>query len=83
MSNKITLELSPNQIESLVDKLSIEEKIRLVRKLEQETWARRLDAVVSRIRNRFKRNPISDKEITLICEEVRQRLYNERTKSRN
>ena len=83
MSSKIALELNPAQVEDLIDKLSIEDKIRLVRKLENETWARRLDEVVLRIRKRFKRTSISDKEIREICEETRQRLYNKRTKSRN
>ena len=85
MSNKLVLELelNPNQVEKLVERLPLEDKIRLVRKLEGETWARRLDEVVFRIRKRFKSNPISDKEITQICEETRQRLYNERNKSRN
>ena len=83
MSNKLTLEFNPNQVEELINKLSIEDKIKLVRKLENETWARRLDEVVFRIRKRFKKNPISDKEIQQICEETRQRLYNERIKSHN
>jgi ribosomal protein L31E len=81
--NKITLELNPAQVEGLVEKLSIEDKIRIIKRLEQETWAKRMDEVVSRIRTRFKQKPISDKEITRICEETRQRLYNERAKSRN
>lgn len=82
MSNKVTLELNPNEVEKLVEKLSIKDKLRLVRKLEKETWAKRLDEVVSRIRKRFRQAPISDKEIRRICEETRQRLYNERIKSR-
>ena len=83
MSNKILLELNPNQIEALIERLAIDDKIRLVKKLDPETWAKRLDEVVTRIRKRFKQNPLSDKEITRICEETRQRLYNERTKGRN
>lgn len=83
MSNKVMLELNPNQVEELIDRLSIEDKIRLVRKLENETWARRLDEVVFRIRKRFKRASISNKEIRQICEETRQKLYNERAKGRN
>jgi uncharacterized membrane-anchored protein len=83
MSNKITLELNPGEVEELVNKLSIQDKIKLVRKLENETWARRLDEVVFRIRKRFRQNPLSDREIQRICEETRQRLYNERTKGRN
>ena len=81
--SKVILELNPNQVGELVDRLSIEDKIRLVRKLENETWARRLDEVVSRIRKRFRQNPVSDKEIRQICEDTRQRLYNARNKSRN
>ena len=83
MSNKVTLELDPTQVEELVEKLSIQDKIQLIRKLENETWAQRLDEVVGRIRKRFKQNPISDKEITRICEETRQRIYNEKVKRRN
>ena len=83
MSNKIALELNPSDVEGLVEKLSIQDKIRLVRKLENETWAQRLDEVVSRIKRRFKQAPVSNKEIRKICEETRQRLYNERIKSRN
>ena len=40
MSHKFTLELNPADVEQLVDKLSLDDKIKLVRKLENETWAR-------------------------------------------
>ncbi len=83
MSNKIVLELNPYQVEQLIEKLPMEDKIRIVRKLEDETWAKRLDEVTSRIRKRFKEKPISDKEIRQICEETRRQLYNERAKGRN
>ena len=83
MANKVVLELNINQVEKLVDNLPIEDKIRLARKLETQTWPVRLDAVVGRVRKRFKKIPISDKEIRQICEETRQRLYDERTKSCN
>ncbi|MDP2905325.1 MAG: hypothetical protein Q8O22_03375 [Candidatus Omnitrophota bacterium] len=83
MSNKFILELDPVAVEQLVDKLSMDDKIRLVRKLENETWARRLDEVVFSIRKRFKRARMSDKEVLRICEETRQKFYNERIKGRN
>lgn len=83
MSNKFILELDPVAVEQLVDKLSMDDKIRLVRKLENETWARRLDEVIFRIRKRFKQARMSDKEILRICEETRQKFYNERIKGRN
>ncbi|MFC1646604.1 hypothetical protein ACFL2Y_05470 [Candidatus Omnitrophota bacterium] len=80
MASKITVQLDVREI---IDRLSISEKIRLVKDLERETWAKRLDEVVSRVRKRFKQNPISEKEITKICEEARQQTYNARNKSRN
>lgn len=83
MVNGIMLELSSAQVETLVNRLSIEDKIRLVRKLETQTWAKRLDGVVSRIRRRFRENPLPDREIKKICDQKRQELYNARTKSRH
>ncbi len=71
--NKILLELSPTQVESLIEKLPIESKVRLIKKLERETWAKRLDDVVSQIRKRFRENPLPDKEITRVCEESRHK----------
>lgn len=82
-SDTITLELDKEKVVSIIKQLPLDDKIRIFKVLEKETWARRLDEVVSRIRKRFKQNPISNKEIIRICEVTRQRLYNERTKSRN
>lgn len=83
MSVKVMLELKPNQIEEILERLSIQEKLRIIRKLENQTWAKRLDGVVTRIRKRLRQNPISDTEITQICEEARQKIYNGRNKSCN
>lgn len=73
--SKVLIEVEPEQINKAIDRLSIQDKIRLVRRLENETWAQRLDDVVGHIRRRFKENPISNKEITKICKKTRQRLY--------
>lgn len=75
MRNNITLEISPSQVESLVERLPIESKIRLVRRLEKETWAKRLDTIVQRMRKHIKEKGITDKEIDRICEEVRKERY--------
>ena len=83
MANGVMLKLSSAQVETLVNRLSIEDKIRLIRKLETQTWAKRLDDVVSRISKRFKENPLSEKEIKNMCDQKRQELYNARTKSRH
>ena len=80
---KIALELDTSQVERLVAKMPIEAKIRLMQKLEKETWAIRLDSVVAKIRGKLKGKKLTDKEITLICQETRQKLYNGRSKSHN
>jgi len=77
MSNKVILELDPTQVEQLVERLSIQDKIRLVQKLANETWANRLDRVIQRMRKRVREMRISDKEIDALCEEVK-REYDER-----
>lgn len=74
--SKFTLELN---IKELIEKMPMNKRIELVRELEKETWAKRLDQVVKRIRKHFRRHPLSFRKITRICEEVRQQRY-ERTK---
>lgn len=80
MSNKITLELDPRKVEELVDKLSIEDKIRLTRKLERETWGKRIDRLFKKIDQRRKKYPISDKEIRQEIEAVRRQIYGPRSR---
>jgi len=81
MASKITLELNSAQIEALVEKLPVAEKIKLVRKLESETWPERLDDVVLTIRKQFKKSSISDNDIRRLCEAARLRTGHEKTKS--
>ena len=68
-------------VEGLVERLPLPLKIRLVERLERETWAVRLERIVSRMRERAARHPISDDEIRRICEEVRPERY-ERERAR-
>lgn len=75
MSNKVTLELSPNQVEELIEKLPMEEKIKLVRKLEKETWRKRMDKILKNIDERRKKYKISTKEISQEIEKARQEFY--------
>jgi Mg/Co/Ni transporter MgtE len=74
MASKITLELNPAQIGALVEKLPVAEKIKLVRKLENETWPERLDDVVLTIRKQVKKSGVSDNDISRLCEESRRRI---------
>lgn len=81
--SKITIDLAPKQIKEAFEKLPTKEKIRLVEEFERETRKERWDTIVTKIRARFKKNPISQKEINRICEEVRRDLYERRTKGSN
>ena len=72
---KTEVEWNAQQLERVVDRLPLPIKIRLVERLERATWAKRLDTVVQVIRSRAKRHPVSDQEITRICEDVRQARY--------
>ena len=57
------------EVERMVNQLSLPERIQLVRYLERHTWVQRLDAVVSRIRQRAPR--LSQQAIQHLCQEVR------------
>ena len=80
---KPELDLGIEVIKYTFDKLPAQDRIRLVEELERETRKERWDTLITKIRSRFKKNPISQKEITRICEETRQQLYDKRTKGSN
>lgn len=68
----VTLQLHIKQAEKLVEQLSLKEKIKLFYRLEQSTWAKRLDEVVSRMRRKVKETRITDEDINRLCEEVKK-----------
>lgn len=75
MPNKIILELKPNQVEELVERLPIQEKIKLAAQLDRETWDIRFNELIRKIRQRAKKSSISEKGIRRACQRVRTRLY--------
>lgn len=80
MPNTITLELSPHQVEKLVEKLPMEEKINLVNKLERETLHERWNKLLRIIDARLKKYPISQKEINREIELARKLHYAKRSR---
>lgn len=70
----------PVDITTILKQLPLREKLRLVRQLEQETWATQLDDVVTRIRSRRSVQELSPKEITRIVEDVRKSRYARRSR---
>lgn len=72
------IKMSSEQIEQLAVKLPWREKIRLVRKLEQDIWGKRMDQLLKRIDERRKKHPISSQEIKSEIDSVRWELYGPR-----
>lgn len=67
--------LNIHQVEEVVEQLNIRTKLRLVQKLEEETWNARWDNLLADIDRRLKKHPISDIEIAKEVETVRRKLY--------
>lgn len=66
------------ELERAVDALPPSAKLRLVQRLEQQTWGPRIDRLLARIDARVKRRPLSEERITDLVEQVRQELYAQR-----
>lgn len=75
MSTKVTIELKPKDVERLVGKLSIEDKIALVRKLEKELWGKRLDIIIRNIKSRSSKAKLSRTEISQEVKKARNKFY--------
>ena len=69
------LEIALSQIEKLIEQLNEREKIKLVRRLEEETLPSRWRALLRQIDKRRKKYPVSQKEIEETVGKVRQELY--------
>jgi len=72
----ITLEV-PINIDTIIKGLTIEDKIKIIRKLQKETRRQRWEPFLNRIAARKKtaRTAFSAKEITRIVKDVRKELY--------
>ena len=65
----------PIDINAIIKQLPLREKLRLVHKLEQETWAAQLNEVVSRIRSRRAVQKLSLGEVNRLVDDVRKSRY--------
>jgi len=72
--SKVAIQL-PVDIDKIINQLKTEDRIRLIRKLEEQTLSKRIDNLLERIDKRGRKNPLSEKEITEIVKEVRKELY--------
>ena len=72
------LRIPLKDLERAVDHLPQAEKLRLVQRLERQTWGARIDRLLARIDARVKRRPLPEGQITALVERVRQELYAQR-----
>ena len=74
----VAIHIGLRDLERAVDALSPADKLRLVQRLERQTWGTRINRLLTRIDARVKRRPISEGRITALVEQVRQELYAQR-----
>lgn len=72
---KIAISFKLDQIKQILQQLSPNQKSKLVKELEKDTWQLRFKQLLNRIDKRVKKNPISEKEITEIVEQVRKQRH--------
>ena len=66
---------SAAQIWVIFKRLPPSQKMKVIQKLEKETREERWDALTEKLSRRFRGNPVSDKEITQVVNEVRQERH--------
>lgn len=76
---KVEVDLGIEVIKYTFEKLPPEDRLRVVKELEKETRRQRWDQIISKVRARVRKSPISQKEIDAICEKTRQQLYGKRS----
>lgn len=62
-------------IEHLIEKLPINQKIVLARKLEKDTAQNKMVSILKRINERIKKYPINEKEVSVEVKAIRKKLY--------
>ena len=72
---KITVDVDIQEAKDLIRQMPLEEKIKLVRELQKETWAKRLNRVLGNIDQRRKKYKITNQEISQEIEKARQEFY--------
>ncbi len=73
--SKVTLDLDIKEAKNLIEQMPLEDKLKLVRTLEKETWAKRMDQILKNIDERRKKYKISNREISQEIEKARQEFY--------
>jgi hypothetical protein len=72
---KVSVELSAKQAEQLLDQLSVQVKIRLVRRWEQQTWPERFRQLLQQMDHRIQQDPRLVREALQVVGPARRAFY--------
>ena len=72
---KITTEVDIKDAVEAIRRMPIEDKIKLIRTLERETWYKRIDQILKNIDKRRRTLKISSKEISREIQKARRKFY--------
>ena len=72
---KVTIDFSIQQIELIVARLPIQQKLKLVRKLEKETLKERWKRLLKGIQDNLKKYPMSEEEMDQEIQQARKEHY--------
>lgn len=75
MTTKITFAVDEKELEKVVETMPLKFKLRLVRRLEEETKEQRWDELFRRIDKNFSKHPVTEEEITREVAAVRRSKY--------
>ena len=71
----VKIELTVEQLHKAIKQLPEKDQRRLIEKVEHEAWQREFRGLLSRIRARVKKHPISQKDIDTAVQEARREIY--------
>ena len=71
----VKIEVNVEQLQEAIDRLPARDQIRLLKKLQRKSWAKRIQNILKRIDQRRKKHPISQEEITKEVMAVRKQIY--------
>ena len=72
---KIAVEVDVKQIEQVIGRLKVTDRLALIRRLEQRTWGERFRSLEGKIDERRKRYPVSAKELSGLIQQARQQRH--------
>mgnify|MGYP003395027971 CR=1 FL=1 len=73
--SKVILDLNNEQVERIIESLSLEEKLKLTEKLEKETLGLRWKQILKDIDSRLKKFPIPKQEVIKEIRAYRKEKY--------